>query len=529
MYKVLIVDDEILFREYLRTVLNWESFGFVICGEAKNGQEALLKASETRPDLALVDINMPIMDGIDLSTELKEKYPNMAIVMVTGYSEFEYARRALKLGVEDYILKPFNPEELFLTLVKIKSQLQKLSEDRKVHKDQLHWLREQFLNMLISQDLTLKDDELVTQFERFGISPSSDPYVVITIEIDNLYQKWDSNQEIQLWKSTISNILSEILTWKGHNLVFFGPEDRIISIAQIDLGETCASMMETESLKRLCDMVKRHFKFTVTVGIGRSHDGFTGIRESYMEALTALQSKLTAGNGTVIEYQDTDLTKQGFYSSVVNEKMMLALRMNDHAELKKHLDDVFQYIREQRLTPDMTYVIVMGLVSLCLSHIVANGQDIVSVLGAGFAPYQEMKRQENLEKTYSWIEEIMSKTLKSNEEGNRTSRSKRIFNEAKLLIEQNYQDPNLSIETITRLVFVNGSYLRKIFNKEAEMSISDYLTQVRMHKAKELIIQKTHTIMTISEKVGYNDPGYFSKCFKKYFGLSPSEVDVMNG
>jgi two-component system response regulator YesN len=101
LFKVLIVDDEPLFREYLRTIFQWEAYGFIICGEAKNGQEALHIAAQTFPDLALIDINMPIMDGLALSKQLKQRFPDISIVMVTGHGEFEYARNELKIGVED--------------------------------------------------------------------------------------------------------------------------------------------------------------------------------------------------------------------------------------------------------------------------------------------------------------------------------------------------------------------------------------------------------------------------------------------
>jgi two-component system response regulator YesN len=524
MFKVLIVDDEPLFREYLRTIMNWETYGFVLCGEAKNGLEALQTADETLPDLALVDVNMPLMDGLELSKQLKAKYPDMSIVMVTGYGEFEYARNALKIGVEDYILKPFDPDELFLTLVRVKSHLQKIYDTKKVHRDQSHSLREQFLNMLISQDITLSDLEISTQLERFSISNVTDRFVVVTVEIDNLYQRWNDNKEILLWKNTICNVLNEIITWEGHNLVFFGPEDRIISLFTLG-SEQVNPLDELDSLQRLCDLVKRHFKFTVTLGVGRPNYGFKGIRKSYMEALAALHSKITVGNGKVICYQESDKMTQGFYSSEINEKMLLALRLNDYPEIKKRLDEVFQYIREQRLTADMAYIIVIGLVSLCLSHIVASGHHVATVLGAEFSPYQEIKRQENLETTYHWLEEIINKTLKLNDERNRPTRSKEIFVEAKQLIEQNYQNPILNVEEITKLTFINGSYLRKIFNKEAAMSISDYITYVRMQRAKEFIQMKKANIATISKMVGYNDAGYFSKCFKKYYGCTPSEYE----
>jgi len=220
------------------------------------------------------------------------------------------------------------------------------------------------------------------------------------------------------------------------------------------------------------------------------------------------------------------MVSQGFYSSTNYEKLMLALRLQNDAEIKKQLDGVFHSIREQKLTAETIYVMVIGLVSLCLSYIVTRGYEIGTVLGADFSPDLDIKELENLEGIHAWLEEIFHKTLKINDETKRLSRSKQIFEETRLFIEQNYQNPNLSVEAITKLAFIHGSYLRKIFNREANMSISDYITYVRMQRAKELIQRRDANITSISEMVGYNDPGYFSKCFKKYYGLTPSEYDI---
>ena len=111
MYKVVIADDEAVFRKYLRGVVDWEAEGFEYCGEAKNGMEAWELVQREQPHLALIDINMPYMNGMDLAQKLKEFNPDMVVILVTGHSEFEYARKAIKIGIEDYILKPFDEEE----------------------------------------------------------------------------------------------------------------------------------------------------------------------------------------------------------------------------------------------------------------------------------------------------------------------------------------------------------------------------------------------------------------------------------
>ncbi|CAM4011563.1 response regulator [Cohnella lubricantis] len=125
MLKIIVVDDEPLYRQYLIKSVEWEQYGFEICCEAKNGLDALEKIDGYKPDIALVDINMPFMSGLELIEHLNDKHPHIAIVLVTGHSEFDYARKALQLGVFDYILKPFNHDELMAPLLKIKDRIEK--------------------------------------------------------------------------------------------------------------------------------------------------------------------------------------------------------------------------------------------------------------------------------------------------------------------------------------------------------------------------------------------------------------------
>lgn len=123
LFRVIIIDDENLFREYLRSVIDWKEYGFEIIAEAKDGEEAYKKILELQPDLIFTDINMPVMDGLELIAALQEKKRDFLSVIITGYSEFEYARTAIKLGVEDFLLKPFDKSELEALIAKIKPGL----------------------------------------------------------------------------------------------------------------------------------------------------------------------------------------------------------------------------------------------------------------------------------------------------------------------------------------------------------------------------------------------------------------------
>ncbi len=138
-----------MFRERLRKEIKWEHYGFHVAGEAKNGEDALEQCKSRHIDLALVDIYMPFMNGLELSKHLKDMYPNMEIVIITAYSEFEYAKQAIKYGVSDYLLKPYDKEELVLTLLKIKARHDEMTKNQKIAESYKKSMREMHLNDLV--------------------------------------------------------------------------------------------------------------------------------------------------------------------------------------------------------------------------------------------------------------------------------------------------------------------------------------------------------------------------------------------
>jgi two-component system response regulator YesN len=525
MLKVLIADDETLFRDYLKTVIDWPVHGFQICAEAKNGQEALELARGTYPDIALIDINMPFLDGIALSQKLKEIFPDISIVLITGHEEFEYARRAMRIGVEDYLLKPFDHEELQMTLLKIKGKLQKVIEERMTTKDQQVWIKERLLHVLINNEFSITEDELISRLKRFGIRIPSDHFLVAAIEIDNMYQRWSNSKEILLWKNAVANILNEVIMTLGTHTVFLGPEGQIISLLAFEHSEE-ALAFQHHGYIRLSELVVKHFKFSVTIGIGGGARGLKEINGSYRQSLTALQNKIIVGSGKVIVYNRlaAEIKTRSFYPSEINEKLMFNLRLNDWTEVMRHIDEVFQHIRDQKFLSEFTQLVVMSLVSLCLSYITDAGHNISEILGEDFSPIRETGQLEDLDQTYQWIVAIFHKTLHS-VGNNKISRSRKILETVKEFILENYMAMELSVDTVSKHVYMDSSYLYKIFKKELNMSVSDFITHTRMEKAKEIINQGNIRISDIAEMLGYSDAGYFSKCFKKYYGQTPSEYE----
>lgn len=521
MIRIMLVDDEPLFREHIRTVIDWEAYGLSVCCEARNGVEAMEQAELHRPGIVLADINMPFMDGLTLSERLKEKYPGMVIVLITGHSEFEYARKAVRLGIADYILKPFEKEELLEMLLKTKAIIEKEQEEKSFVKDNMEVIRENFFNSLINGGNGLDDEEIKKHLLYFGIKVNTQFFLAASVEIDGMYQRWSDTNEIELWKFAVSNILSDIFETEGNHIVFNGLGGRIISIVELENDRRDTPVID--GYKQLCSLVGEYFDFSVSVGVGRAYKGFKGIRKSYLESHVALQDKFISGSGRAITYENcnSECTNIGFYPSEINEELIIGLRLHDWDNVTGKLENIFNYIRDRRLSADYAYAICMGLISLCLSYIAEAGNRVEDVLGDGFSPYGEIKTKETVEELFDWTIGLFKKTINYSNE-NKMTKSKILVQVAKEYIGCNYGDSRLSVEVVAHNAYVSSSYLRAAFKKETGMTVSDHITGVRMQKARELLSSGNIKLSEISQITGYSDASYFSKCFKKQFGISPS-------
>ncbi len=527
MYKIIIADDEVIFREYLSNLIDWESYGFEVCCEAKNSFQVLEMAERIKPDIALIDINMPGMDGLILSEKLKEKYDDIGIILVSGYNEFEYAKKAIKIGIEDYILKPFNENELLAALLKVKGKLEKQLSEKNKDKDIHKIIRERALNMLLENTYSLSNEEIRKQHEQLKIKLEGTSFIVSTIEIDNLYQKWSSVSKIVECKYTVSNIVNNIIKINGSHIAFNGPENRIISIIGLsDDGEI--DEYNTEIYQNACDFIMKYFDFTISIGIGTLVSGMKLIRDSYLNSLIALRNKTSVGMGKVIKYSEIKTIPKnlGFYPNKINEKLIMFLRLNDFKHIKKELDNVFDFCIKNKLSSDCNFAIVMGLKSVCLSYITEMDKNIEDVLGNDFSPMRIINQKVSIETAHQITIELFEKTAKYFS-GRKLTKTKKNAEMVKEYIDINYKNNDLNLEKIAKNLFLNSDYLRRVFRKELNVTLTEYIMSIRMQKAKELVDNGSIKLTDLCYEVGINDPSYLSKCFKRYYGLSPREYENM--
>lgn len=522
MIKVVLADDEKRFRQYMEKVLDWEALGFRICGIASNGQQVLDLLEQVKPDIALLDINMPKLDGIVLTEKLRQLSPDTYVVFITGYSEFEYARKAVKLGVSEYLLKPFSKEELGKVMLKLKEIILTKKEEQTRYLRDRKIIREEMLNKMMRLEKE-GTEEYQERLEQLGVTLDYPFSVVSLIEMDKKQSREISLEDKPLWLFGIRNILDELGGNEGKTQIsFYNYEGHIVSVwngADKELSEKIPDLME-----KLCDLVYSLLGISVTAGIGSTVKGFEGIPESYRKAVISLQNKFVSAGRRVISYDEISQQnhRADFYRLDLNEKLLIYLRKNDRKKVEEVLSLAEQEMVANHYSVDYVNAAVMGILSVCLSYIVEMKGDIEEILGADFSPYQELKKMESMAESFRWLLRIFQTTADYFKRP-RSKRAEQIIEEVETYISQHYSDFELTAEDISEAVYLDISYIRKIFSKYKEYTIQDYILSVRMKAAKEKMEERVYSIAQIAEMSGYLDAGYFSKCFKKYYHISPRQ------
>ncbi len=534
MLKVMIIDDEYYFREALKVSLPWNELGFDICGEAKNGKDALEKAELLNPDIMLIDINMPIMDGLELIEKIREKGISSKCIILTGHSEFNYAKQAVQLGVNNYILKPVNEEELKLALFEVRRLVEReanirieVDSLRKQVRDSIPLLKEKFLNELLLGSLVLKESEVLKKMDYLGIDMKAEEYKVIAIELDyDDSMGWD-DEEKQLWIFAVSNIACEILAERFRFHMCYDADDRICIIIELDeaVSSDALDPMLENRLELIRSSIYKHLGFTITIGVGTEKKELFDIPASYKEAVVALKNKLTIGNNKTIEYCSVAETgiRRTVFSGEHRSQLLMNMRTADEKEVMKLISQIFSEIRQENLHIDILLVISIEMTAVCLESLVEMGLNHRDVFPEGQGDIiEEIMSKKSIDGIEGWIIKAFQHTMDAIKR-NRSSKASKLIEEVKKYIIGHYQNDELSIDEIARKLYVNYAHLCFIFKRDTGVTINEFLTEFRIKKAKELMDCGNTLVLDVASKVGYADPNYFGKCFKKYYGLAPSK------
>ena len=528
-YSVLLVDDEEDVIQIIMKKMDWESMGFQVAGYAHNGVEALEMAEELQPDVVMTDIKMPYMDGLTLSRKLKELYRTVKIIIFSGFDEFEYAKEAIQIEVEEYILKPIDAGNLKEVFGRIREKIDReMDEKRNVDKlreyymDSLPILQENFYTSLI--DGRIPEDEIGRYLDDYQISLTGPYYVVSILHISTT--NIPPNMNTFLLGVSVKKLAEEHMEdeWKSRILMYLGD---IVVITQLESQEQITEF--TDFMDQLCRLAKHVCEATVTAGIGYVSNNLPDIRLSWQGARSAVSYRVIYGNARAINIAEIDPMENADerWEEQEIQKILKKIRMGSREELEEEIDHCIHKFVEDGTTMQKYQIFIMGLITEIFRFCTNNQLDIEEFYGEKSAVFEKCMQMESPEELERWLLEIGEK-LQETVQQERQATTKSFASKAVEYVQEHYSDRNITIESICKELGVSAAYFSTIFKKETGKTFISFLTDYRMEKAVELLMTTNDKTYIIAEKVGYADPNYFSYAFKKQYSMSPSKYRSAN-
>ena len=530
--KILLVDDEEQVRKIIAKKIMWEKLGYELIGNVGNGREALELIEVNEPDVVLTDIRMPFMDGLELASRLKEEYPDIKVIIFSGFDEFEYAKQALKYNVIEYILKPVNIEEMTEILRKVRQSIvddilkkRNIEKLREAYMKGLPVIKERFLTDLIHGKLKSRA-EIQQKMSLYQIPLAfQEGYLVTTLMLTD--KKIDRTNAIEgidqeeMQYFSVKQYLEEMLQNQYDN-IFLRTTSGWSVILGIRKGERGRKVVML--LNNFCRSCKKLLDIEITAGVGSVVSDIMEIESSYQESKEALRYYRIMGKGKAIYIQDVE---PGQNESLLSEEkledqLMVSIKFGSEEKVCQCIDEIVDQAEGKKIHDNQVMIYYISLVinlmkfaEKCDVH-TGDGEDISRDY------IEQIFQIKSADRMKEWMKEICLNIQK--EIGReREDATLKLINQAKAFIEMHYQEPSLSVEMICQELHISPAYFSTIFKKEVGESYVSYLTDLRLKKALELLKDTTDKTYVIAEKVGYSEPNYFSYVFKKKFGVAPSK------
>jgi two-component system response regulator YesN len=512
MFKIFLVEDEVNIRENIRNTIDWESANFEYLGDAPDGELALKAIMKLRPDIVITDIKMPFVDGLELSKLLRNEFPTIKIIILSGYDDFDYAQKALRLGVVEYLLKPVSPIQLIQAVNRVAIELRQnlFNQDISTASQKAAYRknRNDFLKQLLSG--TIIPSEIFARVTELSLPFRDNYFLVASIKIHGIHPGLAAEMKMLKELDEIANSCHGVVVEqdKGKTAVIFqGNSEELIK-------ETAFTALSEYS--KFC---REELEVSIFTGIGapteRLHELVISQRESDIACNYAIFTK----------------RKSVFFSEVQKEEkapcLLLAENLQRTTELfqKGELSEIAAYAAEIRraaagIGGDMglqyAYIDILMTAGRFLKSICVDPESVMPELGRLREDVFSLTDSGQFEKRIAGICERMISYRKKHLAG----RHHELLRKAKAYIDENYSDPDLSLITVAMHVYLSPTHFSAIFSREAGETFSDYLSRIRLDKAMRLLKTTSMSASEISKLVGYRDPQYFSRVFKRSSGVS---------
>lgn len=523
-YKVILVDDEAEVIDMIEKKIHWNDLGFEVAGSATNGVKALELVEKLQPDVVLTDIKMPYMDGLELSRRLNREYPNIYIMLCTGFDEFEYAKEAVHLEIKEYMLKPVNATELSESLTNLKHTLDREREEKLNVKKLNDYFQEVLPKLQSNFFISLIEGRVEKQeYERFLQAYQVDmkgPLFGCVIFHTSENHVPEGMNPLLLSMSVEREIKQRLMDqWNCREFIYMG---NTLLILELDAEDKITQI--TDACDRFCRWAYRIMGAVVTAGIGTVCDSLYEISLSYERAREAVSYRVLYGTKRAINIGEIVPKEQ--IKPVQSEESRMqtlfrAIRIGDSAEIERAAHGEMEKLHKNTETMSQYNLATMEIVSGFFKFCTDNSLDFNKISGNMQNIYEKVSQMDESTLT-EWIVQ-MSERISEKLKCARNSSARRLIVEAQNIVKERYMEADISLDEVCAVLGVSNSYFSSLFKKEAGKSFISYLTDYRMDIAAEMILNTDEKSYTIAEKVGYLDANYFSYVFKKKFGVSPSK------
>lgn len=501
MLKVLIIDDEPYVREGLKYIIDWKENGFEICGEASNGDEGYERILELNPDIILLDIQMPGKQGLDILKDIKNQGINGKFIIVSGYSNFDYAKKAIKYGVKDYLLKPIDEDELLEIVLKLKKEIEEDKKSKNYLEKNKAALRQYLLGQLIlNKEINEYEDEDINReinsigtFQVALISNSSNQY-----NFDNILK--------------IEELIIENIDEK-ENIDVIKLEDKIALV----IGNINSSYAR-KLLNKIKKKLDKELGSNNFIALGEEVQDIKELYSSYRSAKKLTNNKFLFSNLEVastlqIDMKNIDLNVDEKYI-LKNAYTYLEIgqidKFNEYVSLLKALIRSKWY-KENEIKVLITKSLMdfSDKLKKDYSFLFKNKNICEEII-------DEIYKKDSLEEVIDIFINGLTVISKEISINSNNSSIKRIVK----YVETNYYK-DLKLETLAEIFNYNSAYLGKIFKNYTGVSFNTYLDKRRIDEGKKLLLEKNLKVYEVCELIGYKNIDYFHSKFKKYVGVSP--------
>ena len=533
MYTMVIADDEYIVRNGLISVIDWNELGIEIIGEAVNGEEALKLCLELKPDILFTDIRMPLMDGLEVAACLKEQNNEIKIIIISGIEDFNYAKTALDIKAEGYILKPVDIDELLGVVKKVINIIQlernresKLNQLQIQLKENLPIARDKFLYNVIKG--TYNNNFKLQERMKYLNLPFevSESFVVGVLRVDEYTKdsQFNNEESLHIVDFSILNIVSELLSTQNAGVCINAEQNEFFIVFN---QTSILNEIYVEICEEILAVIQKFLLVSCSIGVGKIVEGFEHLSVSYKQAATAIEHRFYTGRNAIINITDIEA---GNPSNSVNEsdlfniesQIVNAVKLGNTSQVMDNLNLIFKHITIETKPPvEYVQMIYAELITLMARTLYESNENMEKIVGPTSNIIANVFKMKDIFALNQFVNRVFLQLAENFSEKYLQLKDKTIYH-IKEIIQNRYMD-NISVSSIAKEIYLTPNYISQIFKQYTGQTLTEYITYIRMEQAKKLLKTTDLKILDIAERVGYQNTNYFSTVFKKYTNVYPQK------